>query len=160
MAASGEIVWGALVIQTVIAAVISGSVVGIALKAVIDRRFERDRVNREWKERVLAVVLGPLVMHLLRTSALSDLYQKTYKEKTKSHFHAQPMRESNKAVRSLILANGHLKPASLLVNAQALIQHYDVWLAGFDAKEAVEKPRPESTFEMGFADSVAARDAF
>jgi hypothetical protein len=43
------------------------------------------------------------------------------------------------------------------------IQRYDVWLAGFDAKEAVEKPGPESTFDMGFADvrfPVAARDAF
>jgi len=158
-----EIAWGPLVIQTLTAAVLSGSVVGIALKTIIDRRLERERINREWKEMTLSSLLGPLVMHLIRTDALSHLYKSTFHEKTKSYFHAQLMRESNKAVRSLILANAHLLPSALLTHAQQLIKHYDVWLARFDEKEALEKPGPESTFDMGFVEvrfPVAARDAF
>lgn len=155
--------WSTLVIQTLIAAVLSGSVAGIVLKAFIDRRLEKDRLNRDWKEKALASLLGPVVMHLVRTDALSNLYQSTYHQKSKSYFHAQLMRESNRAARSILLANGHLLPASLLPHAQALIRHYDVWLARFDEKEATKKPKPDSVFDMGFVEvpfPSTARDAF
>lgn len=160
---AAEIAWGPLVIQTLTAAVLSGSVVGIALKTIIDRRLDRERINRAWKEASLSSLLGPLVMHLVRTDALSHLYQSTFHERARSFFHAQLMRESNLAVRALILANGHLLPASLLTHAQDLIKHYDVWLARFDEKAALEKPGPESTFDMGFVEvrfPLEARDAF
>ena len=158
-----EVAWTPLIVQTVMAAVLSGSVVGVVLKTLIDRRLEMERINREWKETALSVLLGPLVMHLARTDALSCLYKTSFREKTKSYFHAQLMRESNKAVRSLILANGHLLPSSLLIHAQDLVKHYDVWLARFDEKEALEQPGSESKFDMGFVEvrfPVAARDAF
>lgn len=158
-----EIAWIPLLIQTLIAALISGSVVGIVLKALLDRKFEKERINREWKEKSLATLLGPVVMHLMRTDALSHLYQSTFNARSKSYFHAQLMRESNRAVRSLILANGHLIPVSLLTHAQEMIKHYDVWLARFDEKRALEKPDADSTFDLGFVEirfPVAARDAF
>jgi hypothetical protein len=161
--ATPEIAWTPLVIQTLTAAVLSGSVVGIVLKTIIDRRLEKERINREWKEKALSTLIGPLVMHLFRTDALSHLYQSTFNKKTRSYFHAQLMRESNKAVRSLLLANGHLLPSSLITHAKDLIEHYDVWLARFDEKETLEKPGPESMFDMGFVEvrfPLAARDAF
>ena len=150
-------------IQTLIAAVLSGSVVGIVVNGFVQRRLDRERGNRAWKEASLSTLLGPLVMHLIRTDALSHLYQSTFHERSRSFFHAQLMCKSNLAARTLLLANGHLLPAPLLPHAQALIRHYDVWLARFDEKQALENPGPESRFDMGFVEvrfPVDARDAF
>ncbi|MFP5409512.1 MAG: hypothetical protein ACLGG6_00930 [Gammaproteobacteria bacterium] len=158
-----EFVWAPQLIQTLIAAVLSGSVVGIIVNWFVQRRLDRERGNRAWKEAALSTLLGPLVMHLIRTDALSHLYQSTFRERTRSFFHAQLMRESNLAARALLLANGHLLPAPLLPHAQSLIQHYDIWLARFDEKQALENPGPESRFDMGFVEvpfPVDARDAF
>lgn len=160
---ASEIVWGPQMIQALIAAVLSGSVVGIIVNWFVQRRLDRERGNRAWMEASLSTLLGPLVMHLIRTDALSHLYQSTFRERTRSFFHAQLMRESNLAARALLLAYGHLLPASLLTHAQALIKHYDVWLARFDEKAALEKPGAESTFDMGFVEvrfPLEARDAF
>lgn len=154
---------GSLVVQTLIATLLSGSIVGLALKAIIDRRLERERSTREWKEKALSLLVGPVVMHLARTVAIAERYQRTFQQKTKSYFDAQLMRDSNKALRSLLLGNGYLLPQHLLEHAYRLVAHYDVWLARFDELEAIEKPTAESTFDIGFVDvpfPVEAKDAF
>jgi hypothetical protein len=46
---------------------------------------------------------------------------------------AQVIREGNRTIRDLFLANGHLVPPELMEDAMRLIEHYDAWLLKFDA---------------------------
>jgi len=143
---------GPFIAQTLVTAVLSGSIVGIILKMFIDRRLERLRVTREWQERVLSTVVGPIVMHLDRTAKVAARYQKTFNQHTTSYFDAQLMHESNLQLRTILLTNGHLLPATLRPHAHRLVAHYDVWLARFDAKVVLETPTAESMFDIGFVD--------
>jgi hypothetical protein len=155
--------WGPLVAQTLITTALSSSIVGLVLKTLLDRRFERHRFTRDWKEKSLATVVGPVVMHLNRTKEGAARYRKTFAAKTISFFEAGLMRDSNEAVRSILLSNGHLLPEGLRAHAHALVAHYDVWLRRFDAKVALEKPDANSTFDVGFAEVAfpeAAEKAF
>ncbi len=155
--------WGSLIAQTLIATLLSGAIVGVLLKAFVDRKLEKHRFTRDWKEQSLSTVVGPVVMHLDRTSKVAARYQRTYKEKTTSYFDAMLMRDSNEAVRSILLSNGHLLPEDLRTHAHALVAHYDIWLRRFDAKEALEKPDADSSFDVGFAEvrfPEAAANAF
>jgi hypothetical protein len=150
-------------VQTLITTLLSGSIVGLVLKAFIDRRMDKARTTREWKDKALALLISPVVMHLGRTSEVADRYQTSSGKKTKSFFDAHLMRDSNLQVRSLLIANGHLLPESLRAHAHRLIAHYDVWIAIFDEKVALEKPHAESMFDIGFvavAFPVAASEAF
>ena len=144
--------WGSLVLQTLITAILSGSIVGLFLKGWLDRRMEVERSTRDWKEKSLSLLVGPVVMHLDRTKHVASRYSTTtFGQESTSFFEAQIMRESNKAIRELLLSNGHLLPEHLRRPAHALVEHYDVWLRRFDEKEAREKPDAASTFDVGFA---------
>ena len=115
--------------------------------------------EREWREKSLSELIGPVYMHLDRTSQVAKRYKKTYKEQTTSYFDALLMRDSNEAVRSILLSKGHLLPEDLRDHAHALVAHYDVWLRRFDAKVAVEKPTAESFFDVGFAEVPFPKEA-
>lgn len=108
--------------------------------------------EREWREKSLSELVGPVYMHLDRTSQVAKRYKKTYKEQTTSYFDALLMQDSNEAVRSVLLSKGHLLPEELRGHAHALVAHYDVWLRRFDAKVAKEAPTAESSFDVGFAE--------
>ena len=151
--------WGPFLLQTLLATLLSGSIIGLFLKALVDRRLEQARFTRDWKELSLANVVGPVVMHLNRTLQVRNRYKQTYAQKTTSYFDARLMRDSNDAVRGVLLSHGHLIPHELLEHAHALIAHYDVWLRRFDAKVELEKPTAESTFDVGFAEVPFPREA-
>jgi hypothetical protein len=152
--------WGPFVLQTLITTILSGSIVGLFLKGWLDRRMEAERFTRDWKEKSLSLLIGPVVMHLDRTKHVATRYRKTtYAQKTTSYFEAQLMRDSNKAIRELLLSNGHLLPEELRVPAHKLVAHYDVWLRRFDAKVAQEHPDAASTFDVGFAQPTFPDDA-
>lgn len=152
--------WGPLVAQTLITTALSGSIVGFILKSLVDRRLERHRFTRDWKERSLSTVVGPVVMHLDRTARVAARFrEKTHKEKTTSYFDAKFMRDSNESVRSTLLSHGHLLAEDLRIHAHALMAHYDVWLRRFDAKVALEKPDADSFFDVGFAEVSFPGDA-
>jgi hypothetical protein len=144
--------WGPFVLQTLIATILSGSIVGLFLKGWLDRRMEAERFTRDWKEKSLSLLIGPVVMHLDRTKHVASRYRETsYAKKGTSFFEAQLMRDSNRAIRELLLSNGHLLPEQLRRPAHELVAHYDVWLRRFDEKAARENPGSESTFDVGFA---------
>lgn len=147
MDSSETFVWGPFIAQTFVATLLSGSIVGFILKFLADRKVEKHRFTRDWKERSLSTVVGPVVMHLGRTSHVAARYQKTHREKTASYFDAKLMRDSNESLRSILLSNGHLLPEDLRSHAHALVAHYDVWLRRFDAKVALEKPDTDSSFD-------------
>ena len=147
------------IIQTLITTLLSGSIVGFFLKSLVDRRVEQHRFTRDWKEKSLSIVVGPVVMHLSRTFKIATRYKVTSKERTTSYFDASLMYESNEAVRSILLSNGHLIPESLRDHVHNLIAHYDVWLRRFDAKVALEKPEADSLFDVGFAEIPFPREA-
>lgn len=151
--------WGSFIAQTLIATLLSGSIVGFVLKVFVDRRMEKHRFARDWKEQSLSKVIGPVIMHLDRTSQASARYQTTYREKTTSYFDARLMRDSNEAVRAILLSNGHLLPEELRTHAHALVAHYDVWLRRFDAKVALENPDATASFDVGFAEVAFPRSA-
>ena len=151
--------WGPFIAQTLVATLLSGSIVGFVLKIFVDRRMEKNRFTRDWKEQSLSKVIGPVIMHLDRTSKVAARYQTNYMKKTTSYFDALLMRDSNEAVRSLLLSNGHLLPEDLRPHAHALVAHYDVWLGRFDAKVALEKPDANASFDVGIAEVQFPRSA-
>jgi hypothetical protein len=152
--------WGPFVLQTVITTILSGSIVGLFLKGWLDRRMEAERFTRDWKEKSLSLLIGPVVMHLDRTKHVASRYSTaTYTQKGTSFFEAQLMRDSNEAIRVLLLSNGHLLPEQLRRHAHALVAHYDVWLRRFDEKVAQEEPDADSTFDVGFAEPSFPDDA-
>lgn len=56
--------WDAYIVQTLVSTLLSGSIVGLILKVLVDRRMEKHRFTRDWKERALSVIVGPVIMHL------------------------------------------------------------------------------------------------
>jgi hypothetical protein len=134
-------------VTPILAAVISGltssAVVVAFFQFLVLRRKEEIvgavRSEREWKERALAELLGPMVMQLNRTKrALNRLRPGDY------WVEANVLLAGNTLIRDILLANGHLISPDLIVRADELIEHYDVWLQeyervrGKDAKTVAE----------------------
>lgn len=105
--------WESFILQTLVATLLSGSIVGLILRIFIDRRMEKLRFARAWKEEALSTLVGPVVMHLDRSNKLAVRYQTTSKKQGTSYFEARLMRDSNEAVRKILLENGHLLPEEL-----------------------------------------------
>ncbi len=159
----------------IIAGITSGTVIsailGILLhraKTTIEKEVEDQftkalevfKSARGWKEKSLSKLLGPVVMHLERTSRVAERYSTTtYKEKGKSYSDAMLMKESNEAVRSILLSNGHLLPENLRSQAHQLVAHYDLWESRFDAKVKKDKPTADSVFDIGFTEEPFPEDA-
>lgn len=143
--------WGVFLGQTFLATLLSASIIGIFVNYAI----EETRFTRDWKERSLSEVVGPVVMHLDRTARVADRYS----DHPASYLEAQIMRDSNEAVRSILLRNGHLIPTNLVVHAHKLVEHYDVWIRRFDEKVARENPTPDIRFDVGFSNPGFPEDA-
>jgi len=159
----------------IVAGLTSGTVVALIIGFLLHRakttigqevenRFKEAlevfKSEREWKEASLSKLLGPVVMHLERTLRVSDRYSKTtYNVAGKSYPDAMLMKESNEAIRSILLTNGHLIPENLLSKAHTLVAHYDLWLSRFILKFNKEKPTVDSVFDIGFAEEPFPEDA-
>ena len=154
-----ETSWTLFIVQTLIATLLSGSIVGLVLKAFLDRNLEKHRFIRDWKERSLASVVGPVVMHLDRTKQVADRYRsRTHQQIKTSYLEAELLKDSNQSVQSILLSNGHLLPAALQIHAHRLVAHYDVWLRRF--KElAASKPDADAPFDVGFSEIKFPEDA-
>ena len=136
--------------------VISGSVIAAVLGLFFHRRAKAieqqlrvqaesqiavSRSTREWHEASLSRVLGPAVMHMARTRRAFNRWKSQ-----QLFLEMEIIGNSNRTVRDLLLANGHLIPGDLLEHAGALIEHYDAWLEEFDDKRRSEMPDLHATF--------------
>jgi hypothetical protein len=162
----------------ILAAVISGSfvsaVLGVVLRIFFDRRLtqateevkaevaRRDyiyRADREWRERSLAEILGPVHMQLDRTSRAVHRWKPG-----NAFIEERVMKDGNSAVRDLLLTKAHLLPPSLLEPASQLIAHYDRWLEEFERLRGGDGPASSKPFvrvtEAGFVWPQTAADAF
>ena len=91
---------------------------------------------------------------------MSDRYRNTtHRLATDSFFDARLMRDSNEALLTTLLSNGHLIPGNLRAHAHSLVGHFDLWLQRFYAKLEKEKPTVDSTFDVGFAKEPFPKDA-
>lgn len=165
--------WGG-VLQQALTAVLSGSVVAAVVGLLFHRRAKLieqhlrvqaeaqivvSRSTREWQEATLARVLGPAVMHLMRTRRAFNRWkdQQLFLE-------MEVVGKSNRCIRDLILEYGHLIPADLTDHAVALVEHYDAWLEEFEQKRRSENPDLETKFifvgPKGYGFPHAAEQAF
>ena len=143
------------VISVIIGFALYRSKVGIEkeIESKFIKALEIFKSEREWKERTISQLLGPLVMHLERTSRIADRYRfRTYKEKGNSWFDAKLLKESNNTIKTILLSKGHLLPGKLIDSANELVEHYDLWESRFDAKVLKENPNEDSIFDIGFTE--------
>jgi hypothetical protein len=103
---------------------------GIAA-AVINQRFAAAldiwRSQRGWKERAVTELLGPIYILLDRTKRAFDRW-----DKKDLFLEGEIVKNSNLAIRDLLLSKPYLIPPSLRNDASELILHYAVWLEEFD----------------------------
>ncbi|MGH3115416.1 MAG: hypothetical protein ACRDOP_18305 [Gaiellaceae bacterium] len=145
------------VTELILAAVISGGVVSVVLTFVLrvlfDRRlttvseeiktqFEQQalvyRSNREWRERSVAELLGPVYMQLDRSNRAFGRWE------TRNDFlEGKVVKDANTQIRDLLLAKGNLLPAHLVEHAGDLIEHYDRWLEEY----ALKREGPEADID-------------
>ena len=140
----------------VLSALISSSVFAFLLSVVFLRRSKQieaeiklrmDRLaatatsQRQWKERAIADLLGPVYMQLDRTRRAFDRWT------TQNLFlEAKVIREGNLAIRDLLLQKGHLIPPELLEDAGKLVEHYDRWLEEYEKQRLAERPDLDAPF--------------
>ena len=147
------------ILAAVLSAVVSGAVASALLGAFLHRRLTRIseeiaseserqlqvfRSTRDWRERSLSELLGPVSMQLDRTRRAFHRWQEQniYLEK-------KVIREGNVAVRDLLLTKGHLIPPELWLDAGRLVEHYDRWLEEFERQR--EGAEPDLHAEFTFA---------
>lgn len=144
------------ILQSIIAAVLSGSVISATLGIVFNRRgkaieagiheelekrmamFESKRV---WKEASLSDLLGPINMQLDRTERAFRRYRSK-----NIYLESKILREGNLTIRDLLLSNGHLIPPDLLEDAGKLIEHFDRWLEEFEKLRLEKNPENDTPF--------------
>ena len=140
--------------ELILAAVISGGVVSVVLTFVLRFLFERRlttvseaiksefeqqalvyRSNREWRERSVGELLGPVYMQLDRSHRAFKRWE------TRNDFlEGNVVKEANTQIRDLLLAKGNLLPAHIVEHAGDLIEHYDRWLEEY----ALKREGPEA----------------
>ena len=143
-------------INSLIAGIVSGSVISAVLGLFFHRRTARieeevraqfqksldvSRSRREWKEQSLSELLGPVYMQLDRTErAFSRWTSKNL------YLEAKIIREGNLTIRDLLLKKGYLIPPELLDDAGRLVEHYDRWLEEFEKQRLSENPDLNAPF--------------
>lgn len=143
-------------IQMVSAAILSGAVISAILgimfqgrakriEAEIKNQFEESlesfRSKREWKEKSVSELLGPIYMQLDRT-------ERAFNRWTSKNLYLEMkvIREGNSTIRDLLLEKGHLIPPQALNEAGKLIEHYDRWLEEFEKQRLTDNPDLETPF--------------
>jgi hypothetical protein len=136
-----KIVIGGLLSGTVIS-----SVMGVflakrtsQLQAEIKNRHEKaTRIfesHRNWKERAVAELLGPLYLQFDRTKRAFDAYTAA-----NTFLEAKVLRDGNLIIRDLLLIKMHLIPPDLLSDAGDLVEHYDKRLEEFEKVRNEKRP--------------------
>lgn len=111
------------------------------IKAQFERAIHVFQSKREWKERSVSELLGPLYMQFERTRLGFERWrsQNIYLE-------GKVIRDGNQTIRNLILEKADLIPPDLLADAAKLVEHYDLWLEKFETKRLTENPDLETAF--------------
>lgn len=143
-------------IQMVSAAILSGAVISAVLGIIfhgkakrieteIKKQFEESmelfRSKREWKEKSVSELLGPVYMQLDRTKRAFDRW--TSKN---LYLEMKVIREGNVTIRNLLLEKGHLIPPEALNEAGKFVEHYDRWLEEFEKQRLTENTDLETPF--------------
>lgn len=76
---------------------------------------------------MLSELIGPVVMHLYRTSRAFN----RYKEKNE-FLEAEVLYKGNLAIRDILLNKGYLLDKKMIKHAIDLIEHYDAWMEEFE----------------------------
>ena len=144
------------IIQQAVAAILSGGVAAAIIGVIFHRRtkaieqklriqaetqIDVTKSTREWREEALSKVLGPVAMHLKRTKRAFGRWQEQ-----QLFLEIEVIEKSNRTIRDLLLANGHLIPSDLLEHASRLVEHFDVWLEEFEEKRKSESPDLHTKF--------------
>jgi hypothetical protein len=150
--------WKGLLLFTLLSSLISGSVIAGVLKWGLDHQIEGWKATRTWQTSALSEAIAPTVMHLARTNALGNRYRQNPR-----YGEALLLKESNSAVRAVLLTKSHLLPSRLIKPSQCLLTHYDIWLQRFDLSLVEYKrlhnnsePTPEEPFDVGFSSLESA----
>lgn len=86
-------------------------------------------------------------MYLERTKRAAKRWQSA-----NFYLEAKILKETNVAVRYLLLAKGHLIPPDLRDDAARLIEHYDYWIEKYEHARATQRPQLDSYFELTIPD--------
>ena len=142
--------------QALLAALVSDAVVALLLGLLLKRYTEQVsndvraqyeqlgtafRARYSWKEKALAELLAPLHMQLSRTERAFRRYAAG-----NLYLEARILKEGNEAIRDLLIGKGHLIPLELLPDADALIEHYDIWLEEFARVRDAAQPDLRTPF--------------
>lgn len=84
--------------------------------------------QRGWKEQSVAELLGPVDAQLRHTRRAFERGDR------------ETLKAGNEAVRDLLLTRSHLVPPELRPDADALVEHYDLWLATYENQRGEEGP--------------------
>ena len=143
-------------LSTVLTAVISSAVVAAVIGALLLRRNTQIQETiklqfaqlgataasqRQWKERSVTELLGPIFMQLDRTERAFRRWQ--------AHnvfLESKVIREGNLVIRDLLLSKPHLIPPDLLTEAGLLVEHYDRWLEEFARVRDASQPDLSEAF--------------
>lgn len=157
-----------------LAALVSDTVVALLVAFLLKRRTEtltheirtqyeklstEFRTRYNWKEKAVVELLAPINMQLNRTERALQRYVAG-----NLYLEAKILKEGNEAIRNLLVEKGHLIPASLLPDADKLIEHYDIWLEEFARVRNADKPDLDTKFvfvgSKGFPFPRASADKF
>jgi hypothetical protein len=148
--------WGTFILQTLVASLLSGSVIALLGGVILQRRTEqisaevrrhfeqqllRYRSRMAWKEQALSELLGPVAMQLDRTKRAFDRWKSQ-----NLYIEAKIIREGNETIKDLLLSKGHLIPRDLLMDAGRLVEHYDRWLEEYDRVRGGAEPQLDQPF--------------
>ena len=97
------------------------------IREASEKNIEEFKSTREKKEEMLSELIGPVVMHLHRTSRAFN----RYKEKNE-FLEAEVLYKGNLAIRDILLNKGYLLDKKMIKHAIDLIEHYDAWMEEFE----------------------------
>ena len=143
----GETLFAALLSGSVLSAILGALFYGRTkrLEAQIRDQFERSlaefKSQRDWKEKSISELLGPLNMQFERTNRAFRRWRNK-----NLYLESKIIREGNITIRDLLLRRGHLIPPELLEDAGKLIEHYDRWLEKFERVRIEEQPEQDEAF--------------
>ncbi len=112
----------AMSISEIIVSFLVGTLGAGIASAVIKKRFDTELKvwgsRRDWKERAVAELLGPVDLQLKRTRRAFESWKGE-----NLYLEASVVRAGNLAIRDLLLAKPHLIPPALRDRASELVVH-------------------------------------
>jgi hypothetical protein len=82
----------------------------------------------------------------------ANLTYHAYLKSGKRFLYAQILKETNEGIRTLLIQNTHLLPASQVDNSLALLHHLDVWCTIW--QQVYEREQPDHLSIFAFENSV------